>query len=894
MNPYGDGSDGALNVTSGVRNLPLNVKHQFTSVNISLGAILSTSSTTGSVLYICATESVVINGTIDLKDKVNPGKFTWPVTIDGTSYVSPGAAGIAGHGNGGPGSGFSGYPGGAGGSAGTPISGGASVTAFRQTSGGSTGSAGNPGERSGGGSGGAVSVIANNAGGRPYANSVSGAGGNAYGSNGGNGSGNGGTDPGWTGGWSWNAGGGGGAGGLSGRAGVHLVINAPSIEINGTIITSGGNAGNGGNGGRAYTHTGPSSLYGIGGTGGSGGNAGRVNLNYGLSIDDNGQYLFSGGAPGLGGFGNTNQSSQSAQGTPGTASSKSTQSIAPFASFIADMTSGERPFTVNFENKSIGAVSYLWEFGDGSTSTASSPTKTYSQIGVYSVKLTATNSSGSSESVRSDYITVTKATYNISISGGFKMGGSVNRKAIYKKAISGGFKMGGDITAIRRGDTANIQRKTFLYKVYDELGNFQGILDDVISNLSFTKEINTPGSSIEIELARNSDSRDTERQNRTTVSGANRTVVSGQTRTVSTETRAKVGPGSDLVHNNRVDIWIYYGMTANRTTVDGRDRTTVDGANRTVDVGYPNGRKKFSGFISQINTRYGSTETTSVTLMSYGYDLDQYLYDTPSGATTVVQNSVDPSTMVKNALDRFAAVGIGTYTKYSPISISPTLSVASYTYRANTYLEVIEKSLELSPTNWYWHADLGSNDIFFRKRQETATHTFFLGLHISSLNLRSSIEDTVNDVLFTGGEVTSGSTTSQLYRRYTRTPAPYTRRGLNRLSDGRVTLTSSADILAEGNIAENNSIQYKTSITILDGTYDIERIEVGDTVGYRNFGVPWIDSLVMQIVGLTYNPSSITLQLDTLSPAVPKRLQDLRRNQDNEATTTVPDSPVVV
>ncbi|MBL7796220.1 MAG: PKD domain-containing protein [Saprospiraceae bacterium] len=46
---------------------------------------------------------------------------------------------------------------------------------------------------------------------------------------------------------------------------------------------------------------------------------------------------------------------------------------------------------VHLENKSLNADSYLWEFGDGSTSTEISPSHTYSQPGYHQVFLTATN-----------------------------------------------------------------------------------------------------------------------------------------------------------------------------------------------------------------------------------------------------------------------------------------------------------------------------------------------------------------------------------------------------------------------------------------------------------------------------------------------------------------------
>lgn len=56
---------------------------------------------------------------------------------------------------------------------------------------------------------------------------------------------------------------------------------------------------------------------------------------------------------------------------------------------VAD-TLGCRPFTTSFQNNSPGATSWLWNFGDGNTSTQQNPTHTYTTAGVYTVTLTVT------------------------------------------------------------------------------------------------------------------------------------------------------------------------------------------------------------------------------------------------------------------------------------------------------------------------------------------------------------------------------------------------------------------------------------------------------------------------------------------------------------------------
>jgi hypothetical protein len=47
--------------------------------------------------------------------------------------------------------------------------------------------------------------------------------------------------------------------------------------------------------------------------------------------------------------------------------------------------------TVVFNNTSLYGVSYLWDFGDGQTSTSASPTHVYAGPGTYTVKLTCIN-----------------------------------------------------------------------------------------------------------------------------------------------------------------------------------------------------------------------------------------------------------------------------------------------------------------------------------------------------------------------------------------------------------------------------------------------------------------------------------------------------------------------
>jgi gliding motility-associated-like protein len=68
---------------------------------------------------------------------------------------------------------------------------------------------------------------------------------------------------------------------------------------------------------------------------------------------------------------------------------------------------GCAPLTVAFTNTSLMAEGYLWQFGDGSTSTADNPVYTYTVPGTYTVSLTAYGPGGTiSTSVQPNIVTV--------------------------------------------------------------------------------------------------------------------------------------------------------------------------------------------------------------------------------------------------------------------------------------------------------------------------------------------------------------------------------------------------------------------------------------------------------------------------------------------------------
>ncbi|MDD5680243.1 MAG: PKD domain-containing protein [Candidatus Omnitrophica bacterium] len=147
----------------------------------------------------------------------------------------------------------------------------------------------------------------------------------------------------------------------------------------------------------------------------------------------------------------------------------------PIAYFTASPKTGKSPLTVQFNNESVGEITdYLWDFGDGSSSSGESPSHTYNDVGTYTVKLTANWPGGSDEIIKTDYITVEA---DIIVSPGESIQDAVNNSS------------DGDIICVREGsyvENINAEGKTNLRIKGEDISGtvIRGSISCVDSDLS--------------------------------------------------------------------------------------------------------------------------------------------------------------------------------------------------------------------------------------------------------------------------------------------------------------------------------------------------------------------------------------------------------------------------
>jgi len=313
--------------------------------------------------------------------------------------------------------------------------------------------------------------------------------------------------------------------------------------------------------------------------------------------------------------------------------------------------------------------------------------------------------------------------------------------------------------------------------------------------------------------------------------------------------------------------------------------TVVPAAGQTVGIGYQTGNPYANG--SMYVSDYAGGSGGGGWSPSSGNDL---WFTTASGtaSTTGVFTSKDPSTgMLAPIISDYNLRG--GVQQWTATSIDATGLSLNYTFSVQTVYQALQAILEMSPTGFYYYIDIGAQVIYFKNASTTADFLLQKGVHIESLKLGATNEESVNTLPFTGGEVSAGV---NLYKMYVNSQSlaafgPL----LKPKTDNRVKVAATADAIANSTLAEFGGEKYFTTVNLVHTTkLDLTLLTPGKTVGFRGFGT-FKDSVIAQIVRREWSAGEAQLTLGVLPMRLSNEVADLMRQLQQEQTEYNPATP---
>jgi hypothetical protein len=227
--------------------------------------------------------------------------------------------------------------------------------------------------------------------------------------------------------------------------------------------------------------------------------------------------------------------------------------------------------------------------------------------------------------------------------------------------------------------------------------------------------------------------------------------------------------------------------------------------------------------------------------------------------------------------------------QWTAVTIDATGLSLTYTFNVQTVYQALQAILEMSPAGFYYYIDIGAQIIYFKNASVGADFLLQKGVHINSLKLGATNEQSVNTLPFTGGEVTPGV---NLYKLYT-DPTSIAAFGplLKPKNDNRVKLDATANAIGNSTLAEYAGEKYFTSVKVIHTTkLDITLLTPGKTVGFRGFG-SFKDQVIAQIVRREWEAGIAVLTLGVLPVRLSSEVAQLIQELQQEQTEYNPGTP---
>lgn len=382
------------------------------------------------------------------------------------------------------------------------------------------------------------------------------------------------------------------------------------------------------------------------------------------------------------------------------------------------------------------------------------------------------------------------------------------------------------------------------YKVYSEAGTYLGVLDDVISDLRITKQINGGDSEFKISLARKFDDFDED---------------------------------VTIKFNNRIKVYLKDDYNAAGTTL--------------VANGY---------IVSYAPFLKGKEEGIEVTCLSAVSKLSNDFYRTG--------NSADASELgVELATQRADQMMEAIITHYRSIEANSMLSAdfsnsdsttdnaggaITFTHRFFNmkHLDALREASKFLPKNkeggywFYWRIETDGT-LWVKNLSATADHSFIIGKHIKEITGNKTIEDLVNRIYFWNEKGTVDPDYIKLVDDDSTSQSSYDIIS-DYITDSKITNTTAATLLATSKLYDHKDPKVQIKIT-LTGDYDLASIKPGQTCTLLNAKEnPYKigSDNVLLIESVEYTPDEVILELSNGHVSFEDIVEEERQRLDKELT----------
>ncbi len=160
----------------------------------------------------------------------------------------------------------------------------------------------------------------------------------------------------------------------------------------------------------------------------------------------------------------------------------------PVASFDFDKNNVKAPVTVNFTNTSTNATEYLWNFGDGVTTTEANPSHEYVKGGDFDITLKAYGEDETNSTIKTITILPTMTghwTINFALFG-YHYTGRLNLIEFENQTLGGEFAFGDapDYNPIQNSSKIDGSAVTIGVMLYGTALTFQGTVNSNYDSMS--------------------------------------------------------------------------------------------------------------------------------------------------------------------------------------------------------------------------------------------------------------------------------------------------------------------------------------------------------------------------------------------------------------------------